>query len=53
MKQLLKKLIQADSAAQKGELAVAEVIRDELAKSEINSSIDAWDGKRANLTSHI
>ena len=53
MKQMLKKLVQADSTAENGELAAAEVICEELAKSKINSKIETWDGKRANLTARI
>src|SRR4030042_3813650 len=53
MKKLLKKLIQAESTADKGELAVAEIISDELIRFGIESRIDNWDGNRANITAHI
>jgi succinyl-diaminopimelate desuccinylase len=53
MKKLLRKLIQAETTAQKGELAVAEIISDELARSGIDCRIDSWDLNRANLTAKI
>jgi len=53
MKELLKKLIQAETTAEKGELAAAEVISAEFNRSGINSRIDNWDQTRANITAHI
>jgi succinyl-diaminopimelate desuccinylase len=54
MKELLKKLIQADSTAQKGELQAAKIISDEFASSDvIESHIDIWDETRANITARI
>jgi len=53
MKNLLKKLIQAETTAPKGELAAAEVISDELARSGIDSVVDNWDSNRANITAVI
>ena len=53
MKELLKKLIEADSTAEKGELEAATVISDVFARSGIQSDIDSWDQKRANITAHI
>ncbi len=53
MKELLKKLIQAETTAQKGELAAAEIISDELARSRIDCRIDSWGLNRANLTAKI
>jgi succinyl-diaminopimelate desuccinylase len=53
MKELLKKLIQAESTPQKGELATAEVISGEFAKSSIKSNIETWQKNRANIITHI
>ncbi len=53
MKKLLKKLIQAETTAQNGELAAAEIIAAELERSGIGSSIDSWDTSRANITARI
>jgi succinyl-diaminopimelate desuccinylase len=53
MKELLKKLIQAESTESSGELAAAQVVSDEFAKFGIKSEIETWDNKRANITAHI
>jgi succinyl-diaminopimelate desuccinylase len=53
MKKLLRKLIGAETTAQKGELAAAEVISAELGRSGIDSRIDSWDGSRANITARV
>jgi len=53
MKELLKKLIQAETTDEKGELAAAEVISAEFRRSGIDSSIDSWDQTRANIVAHI
>lgn len=53
MKKLLSKLIQAQTTADKGELAAAEIISVELGRSGIDSSIDNWDRTRANITAHV
>ncbi len=53
MKNLLKKLIRAESTAEKGELAAAKIILEELEKSEIICDIDSWQGCRANITAHV
>ena len=53
MKRLLTKLIQADSTAGKGELSAADIISDELGRSGIDSHIDSWGQKRANITAQI
>ena len=53
MKNLLKKLIQAETTADKGELAAAEIISDELSRFGIKSRIDSWDETRANITAHV
>ncbi|MCP4260140.1 MAG: M20 family metallopeptidase [Planctomycetes bacterium] len=53
MKELLKKLINAESTLEKGELASAEVVSDEFSKSGINCRIDTWDQTRANIIAQI
>jgi succinyl-diaminopimelate desuccinylase len=53
MKKLLSKLIQAQTTADKGELAAAEIISVELDRSGIDSRIDNWDRTRANITAHV
>jgi succinyl-diaminopimelate desuccinylase len=53
MKELLKKLINARSTPDKGEFAVAEVIKEVLAVFGIESEIDVWDKIRANIVVHI
>ncbi|MFZ0035667.1 MAG: M20 family metallopeptidase [Sedimentisphaerales bacterium] len=53
MKELLKKLIQAETTARKGELAAAEIISDALARPGIDCRIDSWGLNRANLTAKI
>ena len=53
MKELLKKLIQAETTAEKGELAAAEVISAEFRRSGIDSTIDTWDQTKANIVAHV
>ena len=53
MKTFLRRLVEADTTAGKGELAVAEIISAELSQSGIDSTIDGWDGNRANLIARI
>lgn len=53
MKELLKKLIQAETTDEKGELAAAEVISAEFRRSGMDSSIDSWDQTRANIVAHV
>jgi succinyl-diaminopimelate desuccinylase len=53
MKELLKKLIRAESTPRKGELAAAQVISAEFAKSAIESRIDSWGQNRANILAHL
>ena len=53
MKELLKKLIKAESTPEKGELASAEVVSDEFSKSGINCRIDTWDQTRANIIAQV
>jgi succinyl-diaminopimelate desuccinylase len=53
MKELLKKLIQTETTAEKGELAAAEVIAGEFGRSGIDSRVDSWDQTRANVVAHV
>jgi succinyl-diaminopimelate desuccinylase len=53
VRELLKKLIQAESTPDKGELAAAEVISAELGRSGIDSRIDSWDRTRANIIAQV
>ncbi len=53
MKTLLKKLIQAKTTAEEGELAAAQIISAELDRSGIDSRVDTWDKNRANVTARI
>ncbi len=53
MKELLKKLIKAESTPEKGELASAEAVSDEFSKSGINCRIDKWDQTRANIIAQV
>jgi succinyl-diaminopimelate desuccinylase len=53
MKELLKKLIKAESTPEKGELASAKVLSDEFSKSGINCRIDKWDQTRANIITQV
>jgi succinyl-diaminopimelate desuccinylase len=53
MIELLKKLINARSTPDRGELAAAEVIKEELATFGIESEIEIWDKTRANIVVHI
>ena len=53
MKKLLRKLIQAETTVEKGELAAARIICEEFSDIGIKSHIDNWDGNRANITATI
>jgi len=53
MKEFLRKLIQAETTVEKGELAAAQIISDELGRSGIDCRIDNWDQKRANITAQV
>ena len=53
MKELLKQLIEAESTDAKGELEAAKVISEVFARSGVQSEIDSWNQKRANITAHI
>jgi succinyl-diaminopimelate desuccinylase len=49
----LKKLIEAQSTPETGELAAAEVVTRHFAAAGIDAVIDNWDANRANVTAHI
>ncbi|HUT31533.1 MAG TPA: M20 family metallopeptidase [Sedimentisphaerales bacterium] len=53
MKSLLQKLVRAESTAKTGELAAANVVREELARLGIRAQVDTWDRNRANLVCRI
>ncbi len=53
MKELLRKLIQAQATPEKGELAAAEIISAELGRWGIRSQIETWDPNRANVIARI
>ena len=53
MKELLKKLIQAEPTGDKGELAAAQVLAEYLSGHGIDCRIDRWDGSRANFIAQI
>lgn len=53
MKTLLKKLIQAKTTAEEGELAAAEIVSAEFGRFGIDSQVDSWDANRANITARI
>jgi succinyl-diaminopimelate desuccinylase len=53
MKDLLKKLIRAESTAGKGESAAAETLAGWLKKRGVGCRIDRWQGNRANVMAHV
>jgi len=53
MKEFLRKLIQAETTLQKGELAAAQIIAAELNRSGIESHIETWDQTRANVIARV
>lgn len=53
MKELLKKLICAETTTETGELAAAEILSEELGRLGIEGRIDSWDGNRANFVAHV
>ncbi len=50
MKNLLKKLIEAKSTQDTGELASAKVLADYFKKAGLKPQVDVWDKNRANVT---
>ena len=53
MKDLLRKLIRADTTVEKGELAAADIIRKELKQAGIVVRIDKWNHNRANIIATV
>ena len=53
MKDMLRKLVQAESTIGRGELATAEIIAAELGRGGIDSRIDRWGSNRANIVARI
>lgn len=53
MKDLLKRLIRADSTPGKGEAAAAEVVADRFERHGVECHVDRWDEKRANVTARV
>jgi succinyl-diaminopimelate desuccinylase len=53
MKEFLRKLIQSETTAEKGELAAAAIISAELGRSGIDCRIDSWDQTRANIIAWV
>ena len=53
MKELLKKLVRAQSTPEKGELGAAKVISAELSRSGVDCRIDTWDQSRANIIAEV
>jgi succinyl-diaminopimelate desuccinylase len=53
MRKFLRELINAESTADRGELAAANVVCEELARRGIQAQVDIWEANRANLICHI
>jgi succinyl-diaminopimelate desuccinylase len=53
MKDLLKRLIQARSTPEVGELAAAQVVADHFRQHGVDCRLDAWKGNHANVVAHI
>lgn len=53
MKELLKKLIEAETTSDKGELAAAEILRDYFVENKIDCELTKWNETRANITARI
>jgi hypothetical protein len=53
MKEFLKRLIQADSGPDAGELNASGVIQKAFEGYGIESAMDVWDGNRANVTARV
>jgi succinyl-diaminopimelate desuccinylase len=53
MKELLRKLVKAETTAERGELAAAEIISAELGQSGIECRIDSWGENRANFVARV
>jgi len=53
MKELLKKLVRAETTAAKGELEAAKIIAAEFSRSGIKAKINSWDKTRANVIARV
>jgi succinyl-diaminopimelate desuccinylase len=53
MKELLKKLVRAETTAAKGELEAAKIIAAEFSRSAIKARIVSWDKTRANVVVRV
>jgi succinyl-diaminopimelate desuccinylase len=53
MKDLLKKLIEAKSTPDVGEIQCANVLADFFASAGIESRVEVWDNNRANITATL
>jgi succinyl-diaminopimelate desuccinylase len=53
MEELLQKLVRAKTTADKGELAAAQIICEELGASGIDCRIDVWEENRANVAAEV
>ncbi len=53
MKEFLKKLIQADSGPEAGELNASHVIQEAFEGYGIECATDVWDGNRANVVARV
>jgi len=53
MKELLRKLIQARSTPDTGELAAAQVLADYFRSAGVEAAVDAWGENRANVTARL
>lgn len=53
MKDLLKKLVQAESTSDSGELQTASILAEYLRRCGLDAKIDSWDDNRANMTVHL
>ncbi len=53
MKEMLRKLIQAETTTEKGELVAANIISEQFSRSGIAGRVDSWGSNRANLIAQI
>jgi succinyl-diaminopimelate desuccinylase len=53
MQEFLRKLVRAETTAERGELAAAQIISAEFGRSGVDCRIDSWSGTRANVIGHV
>ena len=53
MKEFLRQLVQAETTAEMGELAAAQIISAEFRRSGVDCRVDSWDQTRANVIGHV